>query len=74
MLATRIFTLITILFALSGCGKTNEDLASLNNVELRKKWRECAYQKAPTSTEQKICNNYEKECNARKDKDNLACY
>ena len=74
MLITRIFTLLCLLLIISSCDKPSEDLTGLKNVELRKKWRDCAYIHTPSSSEQLICGNYEKECNNRKDKGNLSCY
>lgn len=74
MLVTRIFTLLCLSLIISSCDQSNEDLTGLNNVELRKKWRGCAYINAPTSSEQKACGNYERECNDRKNKGNLSCY
>ena len=74
MSRTRIFTLLFLSFILSSCDQSNEDLTGLNNVELRKKWRECAYINTPSSSEKKVCDNYENECNDRKNKGNLSCY
>ncbi|SHF48763.1 hypothetical protein SAMN02745753_02061 [Marinomonas polaris DSM 16579] len=74
MLITRIFTLLLLLLMISSCDKSNENLTGLNNLELRKKWRECAYIRSPSSSEQHICGNYERECNDRKDQGNLSCY
>jgi hypothetical protein len=74
MLITRIFILLCLLLAINSCDKSTEDMTGLSNIELRKKWRECAYIHTPSSSEQKICGNYERECNDRKNEGNLSCY
>ena len=74
MLVTRIFALFFLLLTITGCENATEDLSKLENVELRKKWRECAYIQAPSNSEQKACSHYERECTLRKDEGNLACY
>ncbi len=71
---TRIFAVLFLLLMISSCDKSTKDLTGLNSVELRKKWRECAYIHTPSSSEQQMCANYEKECNDRKNKGNLSCY
>jgi|GEM_PF-1715271 hypothetical protein len=74
MLVTRILILLFLLFSLISCEKTMQDATELNTIELRKKWRECAYISSPSNNQKQICNQYEKECNDRKDKGNLVCY
>lgn len=74
MLVTRVFALLFLLLLLSSCEKSTEDLTGLDTIELRKKWRECAYIHVPSSREKQTCDNYEKECKDRQNKGNLACY
>jgi len=74
MFITRIFASFFLLLILSSCDQSSKNLTELDNVELRKKWRACMYIKNPSSREQQMCKNYGKECNDRKNEDNLACY
>jgi hypothetical protein len=74
MLIARISILLFLSLMISSCDKPTKDFSELNNAELRKKWRECAYIRTPSSSEQQICDNYERECHDRKDKGNLSCY
>ena len=74
MFITRIFTLFFFILMVSGCEKNTEDLTGFSHVELRKKWRECAYIQSPSNDEKKTCNDYETECKKRKNEGNLACY
>ncbi|PYF78610.1 MULTISPECIES: hypothetical protein [Marinomonas] len=74
MRATRFLTLLFLLLVISGCNKPAEDLTELSNAELRKNWRACAYLDSASGDEIAACENYEKECDTRKEQGRLACY
>lgn len=68
-----VSTLISVLF-LSGCDMFASPSADIPDDELRSKWRECKYIKNPSRTKVLACENYQRECDKRKSKGNLACY
>jgi hypothetical protein len=74
MLVIRFFTLFFLALMMSSCEKPTTKITKLNNIELRTKWRECAYIQTPSNTKKKMCNHYEIECEKRKNDGNLACY
>ncbi|BDX02097.1 MAG: hypothetical protein ACPGRG_09175 [Marinomonas sp.] len=74
MLIVRIVALLFFTLILSGCDTSTEDLSEMNNAELRKQWRACAYLTDPSRNEQKTCTLYENECSSRKEQGRLACY
>ncbi|MEC8082853.1 MAG: hypothetical protein VX148_15435 [Pseudomonadota bacterium] len=59
---------------LSGCDMFGGPSADIPDAELRKKWRECKTLSNPSRTKVLACENYERECERRKGKGNIACY
>lgn len=59
---------------LSGCDMFGGPAADIPDAELRKKWRECKTISNPSRTKVLACENYERECDRRKGKGNIACY
>ena len=59
---------------LSGCDMFGGPAADIPDAELRKKWRECKTISNPSRTKVLACENYERECERRKGKGNIACY
>lgn len=68
-----VTTLISLLL-LAGCDMFAGPSADIPDRELRSKWRECKQIKNPSRTKVLACENYERECDRRKNKGNLVCY
>lgn len=70
---TAGITLLTLV-GLTACDLFSNPSAEIPNTELRSKWRECKVISNPSRTKALACDNYERECDRRKSKGNLACY
>lgn len=70
LLLSTMFTTII----LSGCDMFGGPSADIPDAELRQKWRECKSISNPSRTKVLACENYERECERRKSKGNIACY
>ncbi|MFD1382223.1 hypothetical protein ACFQ45_02515 [Rhodanobacter aciditrophus] len=65
---------VLVVASLSGCDMFGGPSADIPDAELRSKWRECKTISNPSRTKVLACENYERECDRRRKKGNIACY
>lgn len=73
MFSRYSITLVFLVTLLSACDDPQDNLEQLTNQELRTQWRDCVYA-ASSDDQPQACQNYETECQQRKQQDNFACY
>ncbi len=66
--------ILLLVSGLAACDMFSNPSAEIPDSELRSKWRECKSLSNPSRTKALACDNYDRECDRRKGKGNLACY